>query len=96
MTPSQLLMANTSPEKLGRTSHFIHLLGIGENFQNSGFDRHRGYHSNVVMTSPIYISPIYSKSRPKLLKWSYVPGRLHVGLKDCKISKNSMRAFLNK
>ena len=40
--------------------------------------------------------PIFSKSRPELLKRSYVPCRLHVGLKDYEVLKNSVRAFLNK
>ena len=53
MTPSWLWMAYTSPEKLGRTSHSINLLGIGEMFQNCRFDQHRCYHSNAVMTSCI-------------------------------------------
>ena len=43
-----------------------------------------------------YISPIFSKSRPKLLKWCYVPGRLYIGLFDWKVLKKSMRAFSNK
>ena len=43
-----------------------------------------------------YIPPIFSKSRPKLLKWCYVPGRLYIGLFNCKVLKKSMRAFSNK
>ena len=42
-----------------------------------------------------YISPIFSKSQPKFLKWSYVPSRLHVDHFDCEVLNNSMRAFSN-
>ena len=42
------------------------------------------------------MSPIFSKSRPKLLKWPSVPGRPHIGLSDCELLKNSMKAFSNK
>ena len=43
-----------------------------------------------------YMSPIFSKSRPELLKWPYVSGRPQIGLSDCEVLKNSMRAFSNK
>ena len=41
-----------------------------------------------------HVSPIFSKSGPKLLKWSYAPCRLHIDLFE--VLKNSMRAFSNK
>ena len=62
------LTLNASSEKLELASHLIHLLFIGESFQNCRFYQHRCYHSNKVMTHPFHKSPIFSKSRPQLLK----------------------------
>ena len=40
-----------------------------------------------------YIRPVLSKSRPKLLKWSHVPRRLHIGLFDCEVLKILFERF---
>ena len=94
-TPSQLWTANTLLSELGEANCFTHLLETEWTCQKSRFDWYRCLHSNEVFQQ---FSAIFSTYRPELLKrpiisYIYSPG---VDRQDCKVYKNSIRAFSKK